>query len=77
MDAFTLEIVGATTVPLDHTQSRVTEANIGDLVCDAMLEWMHVKTKLGRADLCLYNAGNIRASIPVVSCCCCCWRCCY
>ena len=55
-------VVGQTTVNLEGTKAllRTQETNLGNLICDAVL-W---KTAAENAQVCIQNAGGIRASIP-------------
>jgi len=62
IEALMTQVVGATEVDLDGERDdvRAREANLGNLICDAML-W---KTSAFGATAAIQNGGGVRASIP-------------
>ncbi|CAK5263936.1 unnamed protein product [Mycena citricolor] len=61
-DAFGNQVVGDTTVLLDHGPCKKTECNFGDLMCDAMLDY-----RIAQSDVvgCVLNGGGVRVDLPV------------
>ncbi|KAJ6567044.1 5'-nucleotidase protein-like protein [Mycena capillaripes] len=61
-DAFGNEVIGDTTVLLNHNGCKTAECNFGDLICDAMLDYRAAQSAPAG---CLLNGGGIRIDIPV------------
>ncbi|KAJ7829986.1 Metallo-dependent phosphatase-like protein [Mycena olivaceomarginata] len=60
-DAFGNEVIGDTTVLLNHNGCKTAECNFGDLICDAMLDYRAQSAPAG----CILNGGGIRVDLPV------------
>ncbi|KAJ7765649.1 Metallo-dependent phosphatase-like protein [Mycena metata] len=58
-DAFGNEVIGETTVLLNHNGCKTAECNFGDLICDAMLDYRAQSSPAG----CLVNGGGIRVDL--------------
>ncbi|KAJ7081763.1 Metallo-dependent phosphatase-like protein [Mycena belliarum] len=61
-DAFGNEVIGDTTLLLNHNGCKTAECNFGDLICDAMLAY-----RANQSDVagCFVNGGGIRVDLPV------------
>ncbi|KAK7998908.1 5'-nucleotidase [Apiospora marii] len=60
-DAFAAEVVGTTNVELDQTKCQKEECYLGDLICDAMLQYR--RDGGSDAAFAFANAGGVRATI--------------
>ncbi|KAJ7061528.1 Metallo-dependent phosphatase-like protein [Mycena amicta] len=61
-DAFGNEVVGDTSILLNHNGCKTGECNFGDLICDVMIDYR--KNESAPAG-CMLNGGGIRVDIPV------------
>ncbi|KAK7036034.1 Metallo-dependent phosphatase [Favolaschia claudopus] len=61
-DEFGNEVIGDTTVLLNHNGCKTGECNFGDLICDAMLDYRAAQSAPAG---CLLNGGGIRVDIPI------------
>lgn len=67
VNEFAFKLVGQSSVFLNQSLVRVNESNIGNLICDSLMEYAATKTQLGGVNACIYNGGGIRTSIAAVS----------
>ncbi|KAF7314948.1 Metallo-dependent phosphatase [Mycena indigotica] len=61
-DAFGNQVVGSTSILLNHNGCKTGECNFGDLICDVMMDYR--KNQSAPAG-CILNGGGIRVDIPV------------